>query len=88
MPNTKSAERRMRGSARKQSRNHSIKARLHTIENKFAEALKSGKKEEATMALRAVGSAYDKAAKGGVIHARTASRKKSRLAIQLNAKKA
>ena len=28
MPNTKSAERRMRGSARKQLRNHSIKSRL------------------------------------------------------------
>jgi len=42
---------------------------------------------EAATALRAVSSALDKAVKGGVIHASTASRKKSRLAVKLNAKK-
>lgn len=88
MPNTKSAERRMRSSARKQSRNHSIKSRLHTLEKKYAEALTGGKKDAAAAALRDVCSALDKAAKGGVIHARTASRKKSRLTLRLNSLKA
>ena len=87
MPNTKSAERRMRSSARKQSRNHSVKSRLHTLENTYLATVKAGKQDEAATALRAVSSALDKAAKGGIIHAATASRKKSRLAVKLNAKK-
>jgi len=37
MPNTKSAERRMRGSARKENRNRSIKSRLQTLEKKYLE---------------------------------------------------
>jgi small subunit ribosomal protein S20 len=85
MPNTKSAERRMRGSARKQARNTSIKSRLHTLEKKYAAALTGGKKEEATVALRAVISGFDKGVKAGVIKKATASRKKSRLSVRLNA---
>ena len=83
MPNTKSAERRMRNSARKQAGNHSIKNRLKTLERHFADALAAGKKEDAGTALRTVSSAFDKAAKTGVIHRATANRKKSRLSLQL-----
>jgi small subunit ribosomal protein S20 len=83
MPNTKSAERRMRNSARKQSHNRSIKARLHTLEKKYLELLEEGKKEEAGKSLRSLSSAFDKAAKVGVVHRATASRKKSRLALRL-----
>ena len=84
MPNTKSAERRMRSSVRKQSRNKSVAQRLHTLEKNFRALAASGKKDEATTALRAYVSAVDKAAKGGSIHKSTAGRKKSRLASQLN----
>lgn len=87
MPNTKSAERRMRSSARKQEHNHSIKSRLKTLERQFLETMKAGKREEATSALRAAASGYDKAAKSGVIHAGTANRKKSRLSSRLAALK-
>jgi small subunit ribosomal protein S20 len=87
MPNTKSAERRMRGSARKETRNHGLKSRLKTVEKSYLELLKAGKKDEATAAYRSVSSAFDKAAKSGVIHSSTASRKKSRLAIRLTALK-
>ena len=87
MPNTKSAERRMRNSARKQLHNRSIKSRLHTLEKKYVAALAGGKKEDAATALRAVASAFDKAAKVGVIHKATADRKKSRLSVRLNAAK-
>jgi ribosomal protein S20 len=45
--------------------------------------VKAGKRDEATTALRAVVSGYDKAAKTGVIHFATASRKKSRLSTRL-----
>lgn len=83
MPNTKSAERRMRNSARKQLQNRSIKARLHTLEKSYLELLTSGKKDDAAKSLRTLSSAFDKAAKVGVVHKATASRKKSRLAIRL-----
>ncbi len=84
MPNTKSAERRMRGSARKQARNTSIKSRLHTLEKKYEVAVAGGKKDEATAALLAVTSAFDKGVKAGVLKKATANRKKSRLTIRLN----
>ena len=83
MPNTKSAERRMRNSARKQAANHSVKSRLKTLERHYLEAVTSGKKDEAATALRNVSSAFDKAAKSGVVHKSSASRKKSRLAVRL-----
>lgn len=85
MPNTKSAERRMRSSSRKQANNRAIKSRLKSLEKKFAEAVKAGKKDEAAKVLREVSSAFDKAAKTGVVHKGTASRKKSRLAIRAGA---
>jgi small subunit ribosomal protein S20 len=83
MPNTKSAERRMRNSARKELHNHSIKSRLHTLERSYLQLLGSGKKDDAAKALRSLSSAFDKAAKSGVVHRATASRKKSRLSLQL-----
>jgi small subunit ribosomal protein S20 len=83
MPNTKSAERRMRSSARRHAQNQSSKARLKTLEKKYLSLVTSGKKDEASVALRNVTSALDKASKSGVVHANTASRKKSRLTLKL-----
>jgi small subunit ribosomal protein S20 len=74
----------MRSSARKQLHNRTIKTRLHTVEKNFLQLVGTGKKDEATKALAAVSSALDKAAKTGKIHKSRASRKKSRLALQLN----
>ncbi|MCC6232463.1 MAG: 30S ribosomal protein S20 [Verrucomicrobiales bacterium] len=85
MPNTKSAERRARVSVRRQARNRSISSRLHTLEKKYRALVASGKQEEASKALRSTVSALDKAAKRGVIPKRRADRKKSRLAVKLNA---
>jgi small subunit ribosomal protein S20 len=83
MPNTKSAERRMRNSARKNARNRSTKSRIHTLERNYLELLSAGKKDDAARELRAISSAFDKAAKAGVVHRATADRKKSRLAMRL-----
>jgi small subunit ribosomal protein S20 len=82
MPNTKSAERRARNSARKNLRNRSVKSRLHTLETSYLEVLAAGKKEDAAKQLRVLSSAFDKAAKAGVVHRATADRKKSRLALR------
>lgn len=84
MPNTKSAERRMRNSARKQLQNRSINTRLHTLEKKYLQLLSAGKKDDAATALKDVSAALDKAAKTGTVHKSRASRKKSRLTLQLN----
>jgi small subunit ribosomal protein S20 len=83
MPNTKSAERRMRNSARKHLRNRSLKSRLHTLERGYLQLLSTGKKDDAAKALQTITSAFDKAAKSGVVHRVTANRKKSRLALRL-----
>lgn len=83
MPNTKSAERRMRNSARKKMHNRSVKSRLHSLEKSYLGQLSAGKKDDAAKALRTLSSAFDKAAKAGVLHRSTADRKKSRLAIRL-----
>jgi len=64
-------------------RNHSIKSRLHTLEKSYLQLLGAGKKDEAIKTLPSVTSAFDKAAKSGVIHRATADRKKSRLALHL-----
>jgi len=83
MPNTKSAERRMRNSERKRVRNRSTKSSLKSLERAYEAALTNGKKEDATTAYRKLSSAYDKAAKSGSVHASKANRKKSRLAQRL-----
>lgn len=74
----------MRSSARKRFQNHSTKTRLKTLEKTYVSLLGAGKKDEAAAALRQVSSALDKAAKSGVIHRATASRKKSRLSARFN----
>lgn len=84
MPNTKSAERRMRSSERKHLHNRSILSRLRKLEKGYRELVSSGKKDDATKALTGVNSAMDKAVKSGVVPRATANRKKSRLAIALN----
>jgi small subunit ribosomal protein S20 len=83
MPNTKSAERRMRSSERKRLHNRKIKSSLKTLERAYAAASKAGDKQRANEAYRNLCSAFDKAAKSGVIHKAKADRKKSRLAAHL-----
>ncbi|MCL4179001.1 MAG: 30S ribosomal protein S20 [Verrucomicrobia bacterium] len=83
MPNTKSAARRARSSARRHTHNQSVKSRLKTLEKNYLTLASSDKKAEASAALNSITSALDKAAKAGVLHPNTTSRKKSRLALKL-----
>jgi len=73
----------MRNSARKQKHNRSIKSRLHSLERSYLGLLGAGKKDEAAKSFQTLTSAFDKAAKAGVVHRGTADRKKSRLALRL-----
>jgi len=83
MPNTKSAERRMRNSARKKLQNSRVKSNLRRVEKEFRAAVAAKKMDEAAKLLPGVHSAYDKAVKVGAIARPTANRKKSRLALTL-----
>jgi small subunit ribosomal protein S20 len=85
MPTTQSAASRARSSARRHSHNRAILSKLRTLEKRYLETVSSGKREEATAALRTVCSALDKAAKTGVVKKATADRKKSRLTLRMNA---
>jgi small subunit ribosomal protein S20 len=83
MPNTKSAERRMRNSQRKRLQNSAVISRLRRTEKQFRATVAAGKKDDAVKLLAGVHSAFDKAVKVGAITRPTANRKKSRLALSL-----
>ncbi len=84
MPNTKSAEKRMRSSARKQLHNRSISSRLRRVEKGLRDTLVAGKKADAAKSLPDTLSVIDKAVKSGVITRAAANRKKSRLTLAFN----
>ncbi len=84
MPNTKSAERRMRNSERKHLHNRSIISKLRNLEKGYRQLVTAGKKDDASKALTNVTSAIDKAVKSGVVPRATANRKKSRLTLAFN----
>ena len=83
MPNTKSAERRMRNSKRKHLQNRSVISKLRGLEKALRATVVAGKKDEAAKLLPGVHSAYDKAVKVGAVPRPTANRKKSRLALAI-----
>ena len=74
----------MRSNERRRLHNRAAKAKLHRLEKAYLAAARAGNKDEGGKALREVSSALDKAAKTGVLHRATASRKKSRLSLLLN----
>ena len=76
MPNIKAAEKWMRQTEKRTTRNKDVKTRLKTIFKKVVAAQDAD-------AVKSVESAFDKAAKTGVIHPNKAARKKSRLAKAL-----
>ena len=84
MPNTKSAERRMRGNERKHLHNRSVESSLRKLEKSYRLLVTAGKKDEAVKSLPNVVSALDKAVKSRIVHQTTADRKKSRHAGALN----
>jgi small subunit ribosomal protein S20 len=83
MPNTKSAAKAMRQSARKREFNLQIKENLKKSVKEVRKLIKEGKKTEAAALMNKAMSSLDKAAKKGVVHKNHASRKKSRLAKAL-----
>ncbi len=83
MANHKSAIKRAKQSQGRRLRNRSAKTTLKTLEKKLRAVKEAG--ENSDEILRKTQSALHKAAKKGIIHSKTASRKISRLFKFMNA---
>ena len=84
MPVTSSAKKRVRTSAKKQSRNKSVRSEVKTSITKAEKLIFSGELEAAREAVAAAISSLDRAAEKGVIHGNNNDRRKSRLMKKLN----
>lgn len=83
MPNTKSAEKRVRQNERRRLVNRRNLSRLRTAIKKFRRLLLEKKVDEARQLLPHVYGVIDRTSQKGVIHANTAARYKSRLTKHL-----
>lgn len=83
MPNTKSAQKAMRQSRRRNAINLRTKSKMKSAVKETRAHLSGGSAKDAAEALKKAMSALDKAVKKKVIHKNTASRRKSRLAKAL-----
>lgn len=84
MPNHKFCEKRLRQEKKRAARNHYVKKTIHSLQKKMHSDMPIEEKE---VLLKEVYSELDKAAKRNIIHKRTASRRKARLAAHFNKEK-
>ncbi len=84
MAHHKSAIKRNRQNQNRRMRNRVVKTQVKTAFKKLSQVQKTGDTEAIDRELTRAQSIIDKAAKKGVIHRRTAARKKSRLARSVN----
>ena len=81
---SKSAQKRVRVSSRRQMRNKSMRSSLKTSITKAEKLLFSGELDEAQKVVSEAVALLDKAASKGVIHSNNAARRKARLIKKLN----
>ena len=84
MPHTKSAQKQVRVSEKRQLRNKSARSLCKTNITKAEKLIFSGELESARQRVEAAISSLDKAVEKGIIHPNNASRRKSRLMKKLN----
>ena len=80
MANHKSALKRAGQSEIRRMRNRAVKTRVKSVVKTVRQTIADNSAEEAQAQLKTAQAAIDKAAKKGVLHKRTASRKVARLA--------
>lgn len=80
MANIKSAKKRIEVAKVRTERNAAVKSRVKTAVRKVTAAAAAGDASAATASLRDAQRVIDKAAAKGVLHPRTAARRKARLA--------
>ena len=83
MANIKSAEKRNRQRIKREAANRIVRGSARTASKKARVAIATGDPNAAEL-VRAAESALDRAASKGVLHANSASRRKSRLYLALN----
>lgn len=88
MAHHKSALKRIRQTAKQNLRNRSLRANLRSTIRKFLVLLEIGKSDQIKSAYSQVQKTIDKAVTKGVLHSKTAARKKSRLMHAVNKKNA
>jgi small subunit ribosomal protein S20 len=85
MANIKSQIKRNKTNAKRAERNKAVRTSLKTSTKKARVAIAEGDAEAAKARTRETARALDKAASKGIVHKRTAARRKSRLAKAANA---
>ena len=85
MANIKSQIKRNKQNEVRRERNKAVRSALKTSQKKVEMAVDAGDAEAALERAREASRALDKAASRGVVHKRTAARRKSRLAKAANA---
>ena len=83
MANIQSQKKRNRQNETARIRNKSVRSELNTRTRNAVEAAEAGNADEAYSALKAAQKRIDMAASKGLLHKRTAARRKSRLAKQV-----
>jgi small subunit ribosomal protein S20 len=79
MANIKSQKKRNRQNEKRYAKNKAIRSELKTREKNAMAAAEAGNSEEAEDLLRIAQKQFDMATAKGVLHAKTAARRKSRL---------
>lgn len=85
MPNTKSAEKRLRQDLKRRSRNRARMTKVRETRRKVQDLVEAGNADEARDALKECYAALDRAARQNTISRNKASRLKSRLTQRVNA---
>lgn len=85
MANSRSALKRVRKTKTETARNRAAKSRIKVARKNALSALEGGDAKAAQAAYNVLASEADKAAKKGVVHKKTASRIKARMAAKVNA---
>ncbi|MDO8730558.1 MAG: 30S ribosomal protein S20 [Candidatus Omnitrophota bacterium] len=83
MPNIRAAMKRVRADVKRRDRNLEAKSKLKTMVRQFAHSIEEKKADEAKKLYPLLTRLLDQSARKGILHRNTASRKKSRLALQL-----
>ena len=84
MPQSKSADKRLRQNIVRRKRNRAVRSALKTSGRIFQERLDSGDQEKAQVELRKAYSLLDRAVIKGVVKKNYAAQKKSQLSRKLN----
>ena len=85
MANTTSAKKAARQTLRRTEANTTRRSRMRTYVRKVEEAIASGNKDAANLALREAQPEIQRSAAKGIMHKNTASRKISRLSARIKA---